>query len=177
MQHQRFAKIYNNHWGRVNRKQMSLKKVAKSFSIIEIVMAAFLMAGAFVGLMQLHTSSLTISGKSKEFNTATRDGADMMEKIGTVAFASTVTSFPNNCCVGVAGACGAAPVCPGAADITPSSELLLNNEKVEITYPAGTGGDPLGISVRVSWTGRDGRQHAAGGDAPPVVLTTIETRT
>jgi hypothetical protein len=154
-----------------------MKRTVKSFSIIEIVMAAFLMAGAFAGLMQLHNSSLTISGKSKEFNTATRDGADMMEKIGTVAFASTVASFPNGCCVGVAGACGAAPVCPGAADIVAANELLLSNEKIEITYPAGVGGDPLGVSVRVSWTGRDGRQHAAGGDAPPVVLTTIETRT
>ena len=155
----------------------TIKISTKGFSIAEIVMAAFLMAGAFVGLMQLHNYSLAISGKSKEFNTATRDAADMMEKIGTTPFASLVTSFPNNCCVGVTGACGAAPACPGAVDIVTASELILNNEKIEITYPAGIGNDPLGIAARVSWTGRDGRQHAAGGDAPPVVLTTIETRT
>ena len=104
-------------------------------------MAAFLMAGAFVGLMQLHNYSLTIAGKAKEFNTASRDAADMMEKIGTTDFASMVTKFPNNCCVGVTGACGAAAACPGAADIVTANELILGNEKIEVTYPAGTGGD------------------------------------
>jgi len=140
-------------------------------------MAAFLMAIAFVGLLQLHNYSLTISGKAKEFNTAARDASSMMEKIGTVDFASLVAKFPNNCCVGVAGACGVAAACPGAADIVPANEMVLNNERVDINYPAGTAGDPLGINVTVSWTGRDGRQHSNSGNAPPVVLSTVATRT
>ena len=154
-----------------------VKKSAKGFSIAEIVMAAFLMAIAFVGLLQLHNYSLTIAGKAKEFNTAARDASSMMEKIGTVDFASLVAKFPNNCCVGVTGACGAAAPCPGAVDIVPTNEMILNNERVDIAYPAGTGGDPLGIKATVSWTGRDGRQHRNGGDAPPVAISTIATRT
>jgi hypothetical protein len=151
------------------------RKAGKGFSIVEVITAAFLMAIAFVGLLQLHIYSLIISGKSKEFNTATRDAASMMEKIGTVDFSSVVAKFPNSCCVG--SACGAAPVCPGASDIVVASEMILKNEKVVVSYPSGTGGDPLGISVTASWTGRDRRQHCNGCDAPPVVLSTIATKT
>ena len=137
-------------------------------------MAAFLMAVAFVGLLQLHNYSLTIAGKAKEFNTAARDASDMMEKISAVDFASVLSRFPNNCCVGT---CGTAPACPGASDIVVASEMILQNERIDISYPAGTGGDPLGIRVTASWTGRDGREHRSGGDAPPVDMITIKTKT
>jgi hypothetical protein len=154
-----------------------MKKFLKGFSIAEVVMAAFLMSLAFVGLLQLHISSLSIAGRSKEYSTATRDAASMMEKIGTVPFSSVVTQFPNGCCVGVAGACGVAPTCPGASDMVITTEMILNNENIKVSYPAGTVGDPLGISVTASWIDGNGRQHCNGCSAPPVVLSTISTMT
>ena len=132
------------------------------------------MAIAFVGLLQLHIYSLAISGKAKEINTATQDAGSIMEKIATVDFTSVVNKFANGCCV---GACAGGPACSGAADIVTANELILSNENVVVTYPAGTLGDPLGIAVTVSWTGKDGRRHCTGGDAPPVTFSTIDSRT
>ena len=153
-----------------------LSRKVKALSIMEMMIASLLVVISFVSLLQMHNYSLAISTKAKEIATASEDAADIMEKFNAADFASLNTEFPDNCCIGAAIDCDSAPGCPGGDDIVPADEMLLNNEKIEVSYPLGTSTDPRGVVIKVSWVGKDGRQHRDGGDAPPVVLTNIDTR-
>jgi len=151
-------------------------KRAKAFSIMEMLLAAFLITIAFVSLLKLHTYALAISTKAKEISTAGEDAADIMEKIDAADFPSLSSDFPDGCCIGASIDCGNASTCPGASDVVVANEMRLGNETVVVNYPLGSSCDPRGIQVTVSWVGRDQRHHCDGCDSPPVTLTTIDTK-
>jgi hypothetical protein len=151
-------------------------KRKRAFSIIEMMIACFLITVAFVSLLKMHTYSLSISTKAKEISTASEDASDIMEKFNAADFPSLTTDFPNGCCIGAAADCGGAPTCPGANDVVLANELLLTNETIVVTYPFGAASNPKGVQIVVSWVGRDGRQHRVGGDGLPIILNNIDTQ-
>jgi len=151
-------------------------RLRKSFSLVEMVIAAFLVGIAFVSLLQMNNYSLAISVKARELSTACEDAGNILEKFSAADFPALMTQFPNGCCVGSSAVCGAAPACPGASDIVSANELSLDNEKIEVSYPMGAAKDPLGVKVKISWRGKDGREYRDGGGGLPITLTDIDTK-
>ena len=141
------------------------KKPTKTFTLVEVMIVAFILVIAVLSLLRVYISALDLAARTKEVNIATDDLKDILEKVDSVPFAGLTTDFPDNCCLGP-GCTGT--TCPGGVGIA-SGEFLLDNEKIEVSYPDGGGINPLTIKVEATWTGRGGR---AGSE----VFKTIRTK-
>ena len=133
---------------------MITERPTKTFTLVEVMIVAFILVIAVLSLLRVYISALDLASRAKEVNIATDDLKDVLEKVNSVPFASLTTDFPGNCCLGP-GCTGT--TCPGGISIA-SGEFLLNNEKIEVSYPDGDDVDPLTIKVEAAWTGRGGRQ-------------------
>ena len=115
-------------------------KLVKGFIFIELIIATFVFVIALAALSASYLAMLNLVEIARSLTVATKDAENVMERIQSTNFTKIVSSFP-----------AGASVSP-----LPGQTFSLEAEQIIVTYPQGTGVDPLEIKATVSYS-RKGR--------------------
>lgn len=116
-----------------------MRKGRAGFTLVELMIAAAILAVALVGLLGVFIGSFGLIELGRNLTIAVDHARCVMEEIRDCNIPSFVTLQD--------WAAWAQADVPGGGGCN-----ILHNESVEVTYPSGTEASPLEIMVRVSWT-------------------------
>lgn len=134
-----------------------LKSNEEGFTIAEAIVALGIILIVSAGTMTVFSMTIRAAGTTKYITAATYVGKYHMESIKNTEFALITSLYPD----GVSAAIGF------LADGTPTgveATSLPAGATWTVTYPDGTGANPLTITVAIAWT--------EGGQAKSIQLTT-----
>lgn len=119
-------------------------KNKSGFTLLELTIGAAVLIIALVGLISAFTGCFALNEGSRNLTIATNHGQSIMEEIRDRNLISNITQEDWTSWAQTdppdGGGCN-----------------TLEGETVQVSYPSGTGADPLEILVMVSWTEK-GRQ-------------------
>jgi len=121
-------------------KNYSLFSAKRGFTLVEAMVAAVILLIVGLALLQVLILSLNYSQQAREYTVIADDLRDVFEEIRSVSFANLPVLYPHNSSIPAAVVGG----------------FQLENEAITISYPAGTGADPLEIQVTVTWKSKRG---------------------
>jgi prepilin-type N-terminal cleavage/methylation domain-containing protein len=116
-----------------------IKKTKQGLTLLELMVAVFIVVIAIIPAYQLFIGGLNLDNQSREICLAAMAASSVMEKIRGINFATLTTTLN------------------GTINLTYAGGPLLRNETVMVSYPNGTAGDPLNITIIVNWTSRSRR--------------------
>lgn len=119
---------------------MKRLSASKGFSLIEAVITSVILLVVGLAVIEILLLSINYSQQARELNIVADDMGDVLEEIKNVSFNNITVIFPHNASV----------------DSDVVGGFLLDNENITVTYPAGTGSDPLEIEVTLTWTSSNG---------------------
>lgn len=130
-----------------------MRKNEKGLTLIEVMFSVFIAILVLVGVVQalIYIAAMTSDSKSRAM--VFQDVQMTMERVSGTPLSSLVTTFPNN------------QALPNAFVTNVLQGYKLTGENITVSYPAGTGGNPLEVVVTGQWPER--------GQTRSVVLRTF----
>lgn len=126
----------------------------KGFSLIEVMIAAFIFVLALGGLLDGMSAYFGMINLAKDETVALTHVRSMMEGISATAFSNMNVTFPNN----VTNATIENSYQNLTGNFTLYNQTRLTNETIVVTY-INASADPLEVKVRLTWQDRRNRWH------------------
>ena len=111
----------------------------KGFTLLEVMIALGILLIGAVGTLSIFGYGLRATAASKHVTAATNIARAKLEEIKNTPFDNITAAYPNG----------------SSYDIESAS--LPEGTTWTVSYPDGTGANPLNISLIVSWQGENGR--------------------
>ena len=113
--------------------------------LFSLVICVLILGGVLQALVYLTAATSSNKNRSQVF----QDIQATMERISGIQFSSLVTTFPDN------------QALSNAFVTNVLGSYKLPTESVVVSYPAGTGGNPLEVLVTGNWTEQGGARNVS----------------
>jgi prepilin-type N-terminal cleavage/methylation domain-containing protein len=128
------------------RRQGPAAPDAAGFTFVEVLIAITLLVIGFLGVYASLYATALLRETANETNVAMFKLQTTMEYIFSLPFDKIPVDLPAGAAVNVS------PL----VDSDPNNNFQLSGEQVVVTYPKGTGADPLEFTITITWTSRMG---------------------